>query len=132
MTYDEIEIEDMDWDDSLQAFTYQCPCGDLFQITMVRAHAFYPQEAWCNCHRAGHHSSPHVPRKSQRITCKSDFTDTGCLGAVLGGFEWILGYVKRTDTASAWKSPSHLLCIQFPPSQTVIPSVRFVQQLAFL
>lgn len=34
MTYDEIEIEDMDWDESLQAFTYQCPCGDLFQITL--------------------------------------------------------------------------------------------------
>lgn len=23
----------MDYDDSLQAYTYQCPCGDLFQIT---------------------------------------------------------------------------------------------------
>eukprot|EP00892_Ulva_mutabilis_P008530 jgi/Ulvmu1/6049/UM027_0027.1 len=34
MTYDEIEIEDMDWDETLQAFTYQCPCGDLFQITL--------------------------------------------------------------------------------------------------
>jgi hypothetical protein len=40
MTYDEIEIEDMDWDESLQAFTYQCPCGDLFQITMVRFDSF--------------------------------------------------------------------------------------------
>lgn len=36
MTYDEVEIEDMDWDEGLQAFTYQCPCGDLFQITLVR------------------------------------------------------------------------------------------------
>jgi hypothetical protein len=34
--YDEIEVEDMDWNETLQAFTYQCPCGDLFQITMVR------------------------------------------------------------------------------------------------
>ncbi len=33
--YDEIEIEDMDWDEGLSAFTYSCPCGDLFQITMV-------------------------------------------------------------------------------------------------
>ncbi|KAK9838972.1 hypothetical protein WJX74_007007 [Apatococcus lobatus] len=33
MSYDEVEIEDMDWSDSLQAFTYPCPCGDLFQIT---------------------------------------------------------------------------------------------------
>lgn len=35
MAYDEVEIEDMDWDEKLQAFTYQCPCGDLFQITLV-------------------------------------------------------------------------------------------------
>lgn len=34
--YDEIEIEDMDWNDELAAFTWSCPCGDLFQITMVR------------------------------------------------------------------------------------------------
>lgn len=33
--YDEIEIEDMDWNDELSAFTYSCPCGDLFQITMA-------------------------------------------------------------------------------------------------
>lgn len=30
----QIDIEDMDWDDGLQAFTYQCPCGDLFQISL--------------------------------------------------------------------------------------------------
>lgn len=24
----------MDWNEELQAFTYQCPCGDLFQISM--------------------------------------------------------------------------------------------------
>eukprot|EP00898_Chlorokybus_atmophyticus_P006041 jgi/Chlat1/6438/Chrsp45S05947 len=33
MSYDEVEIEDMEWDDARQAFTYPCPCGDLFQIT---------------------------------------------------------------------------------------------------
>lgn len=32
--HDEVDIEDMDWSDDLQAFTYQCPCGDLFQITL--------------------------------------------------------------------------------------------------
>ena len=31
--YDEIDLEDMDWNSELGAFTYQCPCGDLFQIT---------------------------------------------------------------------------------------------------
>ena len=33
--YDEVEIEDMDWDQELQGYTYSCPCGDLFQITVV-------------------------------------------------------------------------------------------------
>ena len=31
--YEEVALEDMQWDDSLQAFTYECPCGDLFQIS---------------------------------------------------------------------------------------------------
>jgi len=35
MSYDEIEIEDMDWSDKLQAFTYSCPCGDLFSISVA-------------------------------------------------------------------------------------------------
>ncbi len=33
--YDEVEIEDMDWDQELHGYTYSCPCGDLFQITVV-------------------------------------------------------------------------------------------------
>jgi len=28
-----VEIEDMEWNEEMQAFTYPCPCGDLFQIT---------------------------------------------------------------------------------------------------
>lgn len=36
MSYDEVEIEDMSWNEQLQAYTYPCPCGDLFQITLVR------------------------------------------------------------------------------------------------
>ncbi len=35
MSYDDIEIEDMEWNEELSAFTYPCPCGDLFQITKV-------------------------------------------------------------------------------------------------
>ena len=31
--YDEVDLEDMEWNAELGAFTYQCPCGDLFQIT---------------------------------------------------------------------------------------------------
>ncbi|CAA7408262.1 unnamed protein product [Spirodela intermedia] len=33
MSYDDVEIEDMEWNEELQAFTYACPCGDIFQIT---------------------------------------------------------------------------------------------------
>lgn len=33
MSYDDVEIEDMEWKDELQAYTYPCPCGDVFQIT---------------------------------------------------------------------------------------------------
>lgn len=35
MFYDEVEIEDMAWDETVGAFTYPCPCGDVFQITEV-------------------------------------------------------------------------------------------------
>ena len=31
--YDEIDLEDMDWNSELGAFTYQCPCGDMFEIS---------------------------------------------------------------------------------------------------
>jgi diphthamide biosynthesis protein 3 len=30
--YDEIEIEDMTYDPTLEIYTYPCPCGDMFQI----------------------------------------------------------------------------------------------------
>ncbi|KAG7579292.1 Zinc finger DPH-type [Arabidopsis thaliana x Arabidopsis arenosa] len=33
MSYDDVEIEDMEWNEEIQAYTYPCPCGDLFQIT---------------------------------------------------------------------------------------------------
>lgn len=35
--YDEVEIEDMTWRADERAFTYPCPCGDKFIITLVRA-----------------------------------------------------------------------------------------------
>ena len=31
--YEEVELAQMAWDEHLQAFTYECPCGDLFQIS---------------------------------------------------------------------------------------------------
>ena len=51
MSYDEIEIEDMAWNEELQAFTYPCPCGDLFQITIVSElrlmFSCSPVPPWC-------------------------------------------------------------------------------------
>ena len=32
--YDEIEIEDMDYDSELQSYYYPCPCGDKFMVTL--------------------------------------------------------------------------------------------------
>jgi hypothetical protein len=37
MSYEDVEIEDMEWNEEMQAFTYPCPCGDLFQIIKVEA-----------------------------------------------------------------------------------------------
>ena len=36
--YDEIEIDDMDFEED--KFYYPCPCGDKFQITMVSLTSF--------------------------------------------------------------------------------------------
>ena len=35
----QVEIEDMEWNESLQAFTYECTCGELFQITLKELQA---------------------------------------------------------------------------------------------
>ncbi|KAH9896161.1 zf-CSL-domain-containing protein [Xylariomycetidae sp. FL2044] len=33
--YDEVEIEDMTYDDALQIYHYPCPCGDRFEIALA-------------------------------------------------------------------------------------------------
>ena len=33
--HDEIEIEDMEYDDETEIYHYPCPCGDRFEITLV-------------------------------------------------------------------------------------------------
>jgi len=33
MYYDEIEIEDMAWDEEKRVYYYPCPCGDRFEIS---------------------------------------------------------------------------------------------------
>jgi len=33
--YDEIEIEDMTFDEVLQIYHYPCPCGDRFEIAIT-------------------------------------------------------------------------------------------------
>ncbi|CAG5110549.1 Oidioi.mRNA.OKI2018_I69.chr2.g4937.t1.cds [Oikopleura dioica] len=32
--HDEIEIEDMEFDEELEIYTYPCPCGDKFEISL--------------------------------------------------------------------------------------------------
>ncbi len=34
--YDEVGIEDMEWDGEKEMYTYPCPCGDKFVISKVR------------------------------------------------------------------------------------------------
>ena len=34
--HDEIEIEDMEYDDETETYHYPCPCGDRFEITKVK------------------------------------------------------------------------------------------------
>jgi hypothetical protein len=41
--YDEIEIEDMVFDEARDAYFYPCPCGDKFVITVVRVCALHLQ-----------------------------------------------------------------------------------------
>lgn len=33
--YDEVEIEDMEFDESLKVYHYPCPCGDKFEIALA-------------------------------------------------------------------------------------------------
>ncbi|CAG8514986.1 13603_t:CDS:2 [Ambispora leptoticha] len=33
--YDELEIEDFEFDEETQTYHYPCPCGDRFQITVA-------------------------------------------------------------------------------------------------
>ena len=35
--YDEIEIEDMSWDGAASRWTYACPCGDRFFLSLADA-----------------------------------------------------------------------------------------------
>jgi len=44
--YDEIEIEDMTWDEQKGVYHYPCPCGDRFEISK-RQLANYEDIATC-------------------------------------------------------------------------------------
>ena len=33
--HDEVEIEDMEYDEETESYYYPCPCGDRFQISLV-------------------------------------------------------------------------------------------------
>lgn len=36
--YEEVEIEDMNYNEADMSYTYPCPCGDLFRITLEELH----------------------------------------------------------------------------------------------
>jgi diphthamide biosynthesis protein 3 len=36
--YEEVEIEDMIYNEKDYSYTYQCPCGDTFRITLEELH----------------------------------------------------------------------------------------------
>ncbi|KAG6370893.1 zf-CSL-domain-containing protein [Boletus reticuloceps] len=44
--YDEIEIEDMSWDEAKGVYHYPCPCGDRFEISRKQL-ANYEDIATC-------------------------------------------------------------------------------------
>jgi len=44
--YDEVEIEDMQWDEEKRVFHYPCPCGDRFEISRKQL-ANYEDVATC-------------------------------------------------------------------------------------
>ncbi|KAF8907079.1 hypothetical protein CPB84DRAFT_1844185 [Gymnopilus junonius] len=44
--YDEIEIEDMAWDEEKRVYHYPCPCGDRFEISRKQL-ANYEDIATC-------------------------------------------------------------------------------------
>ncbi|KAI0795899.1 hypothetical protein C8Q75DRAFT_351606 [Abortiporus biennis] len=44
--YDEIEIEDMTWDEEKRVYHYPCPCGDRFEISRKQL-ANYEDIATC-------------------------------------------------------------------------------------
>ncbi|ELT89504.1 hypothetical protein CAPTEDRAFT_30109, partial [Capitella teleta] len=37
--HDEIEIEDMEYDEETETYYYPCPCGDRFQISLEELEA---------------------------------------------------------------------------------------------
>jgi len=45
--YDEIEIEDMDFNPTKQIYTYPCPCGDIFRISLEEMWEFGEDVANC-------------------------------------------------------------------------------------
>ena len=54
--YEEVEIEDMEWEADEKRFTYPCPCGDRFVITLVRGGK---EEGLITRGRSNFHSIPH-------------------------------------------------------------------------
>ena len=45
--YTEIDIADMDFDEENERFTYECPCGDLFSLTLEDIQDNFEEIATC-------------------------------------------------------------------------------------
>jgi len=84
MVYEEVEIEDMDFDEETGLFTYECPCGDLFQISEVLS------------------AAAHRCRLESSARCGADRADR----AVGGRRSWRRGRRLRTARAAPSSSAS--------------------------
>lgn len=48
--YDEVEIEDMEFDEENDLYFYPCPCGDRFQLSLVSIVSESSNHVlWCSC-----------------------------------------------------------------------------------
>ena len=54
--HDEIEIEDMEYDEDTETYYYPCPCGDRFQITKVSRVYMAENEVITHQHMCCHHT----------------------------------------------------------------------------
>lgn len=70
--HDEIELEDFEWDEESESWTYPCPCGDRFMITPDELEAG-EEVATCPSCSLIVKVSPKSKQCPLRLTCLSTF-----------------------------------------------------------